>query len=287
MDNSLYINYNGQLFLETEKIFSANNRAFKYGDAIFETIRITNGKFCFLSDHFERLKKGIDFLQMKSCNLNFKELTQQMEELVTKNNISQGGRLRITVFREAEGFYIPINQSCAYVIEVKPIDLNHYELNAEGLKIDIYNTYKRSTSKLSNIKTTNDIPQILAGLYTIENQLDDCVILNKHNRIVETTSSNIFLYKKNNIYTPSLDEGCMDGVMRKQILKIAEKLKINIFEGMLNANVLLQTDEVFLTNVVKGVQWVKTFKEKTYTNEAAQVFVNELNKMQNKPVNQI
>jgi len=267
------------LFLETEKIFSVNNRAFKYGDAIFETIRIMNGKLCFLSDHFERLQKGIDFLQMKSCNLNFEELTKQMEELIVKNNINKGGRLRITVFREADGFYIPLNQSCAYVIEVKPIDLNHYELNSAGLTIDIYNTYKRSTSKLSNIKTTNDIPQILAGLYTIEHQLDDCIILNKHNRIVETTSSNIFLYKKNNIYTPSLDEGCMDGVMRKQILKIAEKLKINIFEGMLNANVLLQTDEVFLTNVVKGVQWVKTFKEKTYTNEAAKMFVYELNKL--------
>jgi branched-chain amino acid aminotransferase len=279
LDNQLYINYNGKLFLETENIFSANNRAFKYGDAIFETIRIINGKLCFLSDHFERLQKGIDFLQMKPCNLNFEELTKQMEELIVKNNINKGGRLRITVFREAEGFYIPLNQSCGFVIEVKPIDLNHYELNAAGLTIDIYNTYKRSTSKLSNIKTTNDIPQILAGLYTIENQLDDCIILNKHNRIVETTSSNIFLYKKNNIYTPSLDEGCMDGVMRKQILRIAEKLKINIFEGMLNANVLLQTDEVFLTNVVKGVQWVKTFKEKTYTNEAAQVFVNELNKL--------
>jgi len=279
LNNQLYINYNGKLFLETENIFSANNRAFKYGDAIFETIRIINGKLIFLSDHFERLQKGINFLQMKTCNLNFEELTKQMEELIVKNNINKGGRLRITVFREAEGFYIPLNQSCGYVIEVKPIDLNHYKLNSAGLTIDIYNTYKRSTSKLSNIKTTNDIPQILAGLYTIENQLDDCIILNKHNRIVETTSSNIFLYKKNNIYTPSLDEGCMDGVMRKQILRIAEKLKINIFEGMLNANVLLQTDEVFLTNVVKGVQWVKTFKEKTYTNEAAQVFVNELNKL--------
>ena len=279
MDNQLYINYNGKLFLETENIFSANNRAFKYGDAIFETIRIINGKLIFLSDHFERLKKGMDFLQFKNCEMSFEDITKQMEELITKNNLKKGGRVRLTVFREAEGFYTPFNEKCGYVIEVKPIEINHYNLNEEGLTIDIYNLHRRSTSKLSNIKTTNDIPQILAGLYALENNLDDCIILNKHNRIVETTNSNIFLYKKNNIYTPSLDEGCMDGVMRKQILKIAEKLKINIFEGMLNANVLLQTDEVFLTNVVKGVQWVKTFKEKTYTNEAAKMFVDELNKL--------
>lgn len=264
--------------METENIFTVNNRAFKYGDAIFETIRVLDGKLCFLPDHFERLKKGMDFLQFKNCEITFETLIKQIEDLVVKNNIKKGGRVRLTVFREAEGFYTPFNEKCGYVIEAKPIEQNHYSLNPDGLIIDIYNLHRRSTSKLSNIKTTNDIPQILAGLYALENNLDDCIILNKHNRIVETTNSNIFLYKKNNIYTPSLDEGCMDGVMRKQILKIAEKLKINIFEGMLNANVLLQTDEVFVTNVVRGVQWVKTFKEKNYTNEASQVFVNELNK---------
>lgn len=279
MDKTLYINYNGKLFLETENIFTVNNRAFKYGDAIFETIRVLDGKLCFLPNHFERLKKGMDFLQFKNCEITFETLIKQIEDLVLKNNIKKGGRVRLTVFREAEGFYTPFNEKCGYVIEAKPIEQNHYSLNEDGLVIDIYNLHRRSTSKLSNIKTTNDIPQILAGLYALENNLDDCIILNKHNRIVETTNSNIFLYKKNNIYTPSLDEGCMDGVMRKQILKIAEKLKINIFEGMLNANVLQQTDEVFLTNVVRGVQWVKTFKEKTYTNEAAKMFVNELNKI--------
>ena len=279
MGKTLYINYNGKLFVETENIFTVNNRAFKYGDAIFETIRVLDGKLCFLSDHFERLKKGMDFLQFKNCEITFETLITQIEDLVVKNNIKKGGRVRLTVFREAEGFYTPFNEKCGYVIEAKPIEQNHYSLNEDGLVIDIYNLHRRSTSKLSNIKTTNDIPQILAGLYALENNLDDCIVLNKHNRIVETTNSNIFLYKKNNIYTPSLDEGCMDGVMRKQILKIAEKLKINIFEGMLNANVLQQTDEVFLTNVVRGVQWVRTFKEKTYTNEAAKIFVNELNKI--------
>lgn len=279
MNNTLYINYNGKLFLETENIFTVNNRAFKYGDAIFETIRIIDGKLCFLSDHFGRLKKGMDFLQFKNCEMSFEDITKQMEELITKNNLKKGARVRLTVFREADGFYTPLNEKCGYVIEAKPIETNHYILNEKGLLVDIYNLHRRSTSKLSNIKTTNDIPQILAGLYALENNLDDCIILNKHNRIVETTNSNIFLYKKNNIYTPSLDEGCMDGIMRKQILKIAEKLKINIFEGMLNANVLLQADEVFLTNVVKGVQWVKTFKEKNYTNEATKMFVDELNKI--------
>ncbi|MCC7331415.1 MAG: aminotransferase class IV [Flavobacteriales bacterium] len=278
MTKKSYIIFNGKLLSNTEKIFSVNNRAFKYGDALFETIRIIDGKLCFLNDHFERLKKGMKYLQMKSDSFCFEKAANEMLELINKNKIKEGGRLRITLFREADGFYVPLNQSTGYVIEVKSIDINQYQLNKEGLKIDLYNQYQRQASRLSNIKTTNAIPQILAGTFCIDNKLDDCIIVNEHQRLVETTSSNIFLYKKNSIYTPSLDEGCMDGILRKQILKIAEKNRINIFEGTLNANLLLQTDEVFLTNVVRGVQWVKSYKEKTYTNEAALKFVDEINK---------
>ena len=184
MNKTLYINYNGNLFLETENIFTVNNRAFKYGYEILENIRIIDGKLCFLSDHFDRLKKGMDFLQFKNCEMSFEDITKQMEELITKNNLKKGARVRLTVFREADGFYTPLNEKCGYVIEAKPIETNHYILNEKGLLVDIYNLHRRSTSKLSNIKTTNDIPQILAGLYALENNLDDSIILNKHNKII-------------------------------------------------------------------------------------------------------
>ena len=102
-------------------------------------------------------------------------------------------------------------------------------------------------------------------------------MLNKHGRIAEATSSNVFLYKNNNIYTPSLDEGCVAGVMRKQILRIAEKLNINIFEGMVNGSMLQQADELFLTNAVKGIQWVESYKDKQYINETIKQIIEELN----------
>ncbi|TXB65891.1 4-amino-4-deoxychorismate lyase [Vicingus serpentipes] len=277
MKNESYINYNGKLFASDEQIFSINNRAFKYGDALFETIRVVNGKLCFVEDHFKRLKQGVELLKMKSSNISFNDVKVQIEELLVKNNIKEGGRVRLTVFRDAEGFYQPINEKKAYVIEAKSIDNNYFELNVNGLKVDIYSEQKRSTSKLSNIKTTNSLQQILAGIYCKENELDECLMLNKHGRIAEAMSSNVFLYKNNNIYTSSLEEGCIDGVMRKQILKIAAKMNINIFEGMVNGSMLLQADELFLTNAVKGIQWVESFKEKQYTNETIQLLINELN----------
>jgi len=279
LSNQLYINYNGTLYKNEEQIFTINNRAFKYGDALFETVRVINGKLCFLEDHFKRLKFGVELLKMKSSNISFQDLKTQMEELLIKNNINKGGRVRLTVFRDAEGFYQPLNEKKSYVIEAKPVTDNLYKINDKGLVVDIFDEQRRSTSKLSNIKTTNSIQQILAGIYCKENNLDECLMLNKHGRIAEASCSNVFLYKNNNIYTPALEEGSMDGVMRRQVLRIAEKLKVNIFEGMVNGSMLLQADELFLTNAVRGIQWVESFKQKKYTNEAAQNFVIELNQL--------
>jgi len=139
LSNKLYINYNGQFFGAEESIFTIDNRGFKYGDALFETIRIKDGKPCFIEDHFTRLKKGMELLKMETTALSFKGLQDQILELIQKNNLNQGGRVRITVFRNGDGFYTPEENSKSYVIEAKPINNNAYVLNEKGLTIDIYN----------------------------------------------------------------------------------------------------------------------------------------------------
>ena len=280
MSASLYINFNGFLYEEDEKVFTVNNRAFKYGDALFETIRIINGEPCFLEDHFIRLKKGMKVLKMHAGTISFNELEDQIIRLIEKNHIKKGGRVRLTVFRSSDGFYTPEgDEGISYVIEALPLKEDIYELNEKGISIDIYDELKRSRNKLSQIKTTNNIPYVLAGIYKRENNLDDCMVLNDNDRIVEAISSNIFLYKNNNLYTPSLDEGCIDGVMRRQILKIAKELKINVFEGMVNGNMLLQADELFLTNAIKGIEWVVAYRGKRYFNKATKEIVEQLNKL--------
>ena len=276
----MYINFNSFLYEEDEKVFTVNNRAFKYGDALFETIRIINGEPCFLEDHFIRLKKGMKVLKMHAGTISFNELEDQIIRLIEKNHIKKGGRVRLTVFRSSDGFYTPEgDEGISYVIEALPLKEDIYELNEKGISIDIYDELKRSRNKLSQIKTTNNIPYVLAGIYKRENNLDDCMVLNDNDRIVEAISSNIFLYKNNNLYTPSLDEGCIDGVMRRQILKIAKELKINVFEGMVNGNMLLQADELFLTNAIKGIEWVVAYRGKRYFNKATKEIVEQLNKL--------
>jgi len=130
---------------------------------------------------------------------------------------------------------------------------------------------------LSLIKTTNKIPHVLTGIYKKENELDECLVINQHGRIVEAISANIFLYRSNNLYTPSLDEGCMDGVMRRQVLRLAKEMNINVSEGMLTASMLLQADELFLTNVISGLSWVGSYKQKRYYNTATKEILERLN----------
>jgi len=277
MSNSLYINYNGFLYMDDEKVFNVKNRAFKYGDALFESIRIIDGEPCYLEDHFIRLKKGMTVLKMRSANISFNELKDQIAKLIEKNHINLGGRIRLTVFRSGNGLYTPENEGKSYVIEAAPYKDNNYLLNDKGLNIDVYNELRRHRNILSQIKTTNNIPHVLAGIYKKENDLDDCIILNDQGRIVEALSSNIFLYKNNNLYTPSLDEGCMDGIMRKQVLSAAKQMNINVFEGMLNGSMLLQADEMFLTNAIKGIQWVVSYRQKRYFNKATKEVLLNLN----------
>jgi len=277
LSSHLYINVDGFLYKEDEPVFKISNRAFKYGDALFETIRIVNGEPQFLEDHFIRLKKGMQILKMPAGVLSFSQLKDQIVKLIEKNHIKYGGRIRLTVFRSGEGLYAPENQGKSFAIEAFPIASNKYCLNEKGLTIDVYNDLKIHRNFLSQIKTTNKIPQVLTGIYKTENNLDDCLVLNDQGRIAEALSSNIFLYKNNNLYTPSLEEGCMDGVMRKQVLKIANELSINVFEGMLNGSMLLQADEMFLTNAISGIQWVVSYRQKRYFNTAAKEILEQLN----------
>ena len=277
MSSHLYINVDGFLYKEDEPVFKITNRAFKYGDALFETIRIVNGEPQFLEDHFIRLKKGMQILKMPAGGISFSELKDQIVRLIEKNHIKHGGRIRLTVFRSGGGLYAPENQGKSFAIEAIPLESNKYGLNEKGLTIDVYNDLKIHRNFLSQIKTTNKIPQVLTGIYKTENNLDDCLVLNDQGRIAEALSSNIFLYKNNNLYTPSLDEGCMDGVMRKQVLKIAKERNINVFEGMLNGSMLLQADEMFLTNAISGIQWVVSYRQKRYFNTAAKEILEQLN----------
>lgn len=256
-----------------------NNRGFRYGDALFETIRVINGIPCFVEDHLKRLRKGATTLKMHiNGSLQFNDFYNEIEELLKKNNIAKGGRIRITLFRDGGGLYAPSRNNISWVTEVKALDNNYYHLNDNGLVVDLYEEVRRTPSVLSEIKTTNCIPYVLSGIYKDENNLDDCLVLNNKGNIAEAISSNIFLYQNGSLYTPPISEGCMDGVMRKQIIRIAtDELGLTVHEDPLAVGYLRRVDEVFLTNSINGIQWVSAFREKRFFNDTSRKLINSLN----------
>jgi branched-subunit amino acid aminotransferase/4-amino-4-deoxychorismate lyase len=274
----LSINLNGKLHQEFEPVILANNRAFRYGDGLFETIRVATGKIRFLDRHLSRLVSSMELLKMDVppfFNVPFFE--EKIAELLTQNKITEGGRVRLTVFRNEGALYEPETNAVSYLIEASPIDHNLYMLNENGLVVDLYNEFKKPLNRMSCIKSNNALVYVMAGIFKNENKLDDCILLNERFNITEAISSNLFAAKNGVLYTAPIAEGCLDGIMRSEILNIAKENRIAVYEVTMAMNVMLNSDEIFLTNAIRGVRWVGTYRAKKYSNKMAEKLISLLN----------
>ncbi|HRG02352.1 MAG TPA: aminotransferase class IV [Bacteroidia bacterium] len=275
-----YCIYNGHLISFYEPAISFSNRAFRYGDSVFESIRYTNGKIMFLADHVKRIKLSMTTLRMNvPAEFTTGNIEQLIFHLLEQNNIKQDARIRLTVFRNEGGFYTPETNDISFLIESEVLENTGYQLNQKGLWVDVYAEIKKQVNKISNIKTGSALLYVMAGITKTSLRLDDCLLVNDNGNIIESISSNIFVVKNGTLYTAPISDGCVDGVMRKQILTIAAQHKILTFEQPLTVHTLTNGDEVFLTNAIKGIQWVGQFKNKFYTNQKAVFFTDKLNEL--------
>jgi branched-chain amino acid aminotransferase len=275
-----YCIYNGHVISLYEPAISFSNRAFRYGDSLFESIRYTNGKIMFLSDHVKRIKLSMTTLRMNvPAEFTTGNIEQLIIHLLVQNNIKKEARIRLTVFRNEGGFYTPDTNDISFLIESEALETDGYTLNQKGLWVDIYTEIKKQINKISNIKTGNALLYVMAGITKTSLKLDDCLLVNDNGNIIESISSNIFVVKNGTLYTSPITDGCIDGIMRKQILGIAAQNKILTFEQTLTVHALTNGDEVFLTNAIKGIQWVGQFKNKFYTNQKSVFFTEKLNEL--------
>ena len=274
-----FINYNGDNFKQETFSLSYNNRAFKYGDGVFETIRTANKKPLFLNEHFTRLFYGMKLLKFDFDSDILKiELEKSILLLLNANKHFAASRIRITIFRDGEGLYTPQTNKFNYLIESQELETNEFTLNKKGYKIDIFKDVKLRYSEFSSIKTLNSLPYILAGIYKNENKLDDCLLVNSLNTIVEAISSNLFLVKDKTIITPGLNEGGINGITKNVIIDIALANKFSLIEDAdVRETDLLNADEVFLTNSISGITWVGAYKNKRYFNKTAKLLLKDLN----------
>ena len=262
-----YFNYNGKIYPNGSAVIAENNRGFRYGDGLFETMKCVHGQGQFIDEHFARLWRGMGLLQFDLSKLFTPDLLEdQILGLVKKNRHHKTARIRLTVFRGDGGLYDDIDHKPNYLVQSWALPDDSGSWNSNGLVLGMYEDVKKSRDILSNVKHNNFLPYTMAALFAKKQKWNDAVLLNTESRICDTTIANIFLIKGDTIYTPSLAEGCIAGIMRKNILQQLAQNNIPFIEGELTVEDMLQADEVFLSNSIYHIRWVQNFGDKKYSN---------------------
>ena len=262
-----WLNLNGNYVEEKTPVIRADNRAFRYGDGLFETMKVVVGSIRLRDLHFERLFKGMETLQiMLQGFINADLFEEQIRKTILKNRISGPARVRLTVYRGDGGLYDFNNTSAGYVIQVWSLSSSSMSMNDSGLKVGLYEGGRKAVDELSNIKSNNYLVYVMGAIQARKYQHNDCIILNTNGRVCDSTIANVFYVKDGTIFTPTLSEGCVAGVMRSYLLSQLPSQGYNVIEKETTTEDLLNADEMFLTNAVSGLRWVGEFKEKKYVN---------------------
>lgn len=278
---SSYISLNGKLHQSDAPLFTVNNRSFRYGDALFETIKCINGTPLFLEAHLQRLYAGMEVLDYDWNDQLLKSvINEDAKRLLARNRFNEGARLRITVFRNEGGLFTPSTNEVSVLLETW-LDVNEYQLNTEGLSLGVFEDIFKPIHAFSSLKSANALLFVKAGISKTKQQVDDVVILNSKGLVCETVSSNIFMVIHNRLVTPPITEGCLPGIMRQNVLALADTLGMEVLETPVGINALEQAEEVFTTNAISGAQWIKGYEKKRYFHKVSGQIILELNKAVN------
>ncbi|MEO6546503.1 MAG: aminodeoxychorismate lyase [Ferruginibacter sp.] len=274
-----YFIYNGKFHQQGSAIIRADNRGLRFGDGVFETMTMTNGDILFEDEHFSRLWKSMKILEFElPKHFTVEQLQNEIKNLAKKNQHTNHARIRLTIVRGDGGLYDALNHFPNYIIETWPLTQDTGQWNSNGLVLGIYEGTKKSCDILSNLKHNNYLPNVLAALAAKKLKWNDAILLNANGRICETTIGNIFIVKDGVIYTPSLSEGCIAGIMRRAVIKNLQSDNLSMFEKHINTEDLINADEVFVTNSVYKLRWVKSIGERTYHNAVSQKIFASLSK---------
>lgn len=259
----MLISNNGVLTHSDDKLFCVSHRITKYGDGFFESIKLFNRKPQLFQLHYDRLIRASKLFHLpmkdKWTQAFFEE---HLEWLCLKNGWSNA-RCRIVFYRDSEGFYTPNSDRAGFVIEMTEGDKS-YVLNDIGFKMGAYTQILKASNFTSFFKNLSSINYVLAGIYARDNKFDSVFLFNEFGNISEAFNANVFLINGNDVSTPALSEYCVDGVMRQHIILSLKNLDYNIFETSISEEDLLQAEEVFLTNAIRGIIWVESYKQSIY-----------------------
>jgi branched-chain amino acid aminotransferase len=273
------LNFNGKLIHNSE---ISGNRGLQYGDAIFETIKVSAGKILFWEDHYFRLMASMRILRME-IPMNF--TPEFLEEEIQKtckglDENSSAYRIKIIVWRKEGGKYTPATNEVDYLVMAEALENPFYSLSEDAYVVELYKDHFINSGLLSTLKTTNKIINVLGSIYAMENEYDNCFLLNEKKNIIEVLNGNIFVVNGYTIKTPPLSDGCLNGILRKQIIGIInDHPDFIIEEASVSPFELQKADELFITNTIVGIQSITNYRKKEYRDTLAKELIGKLNLM--------
>lgn len=275
------INSNGNLVPSSDAGLSFFNRGFSYGDALFETVKAVGNKLLFWEDHYFRLMASMRLLRMEiPMTFTPEYFVDQCVQLIQAQEVnSPAWRLRLTVFRDSGGRYTPDHNRVAFVIGCKPLSQDRFSDEVTSYTVDLYKDHYVQAGMLPNLKTNNKILNVLGSIFAKENDLDNCILVNDNKEVVEALQSNLFLLFRQEIHTPPLTSGCLDGIIRKQIIRLSKDLNLTLKETAINPFDLQKADELWLSNSIQGIRAVTNYRRKTYQSQLYPEAVALLNQM--------
>jgi len=272
-------NLNGYIIRNKHLGIQVNNRGLNYGDGLFESIKFANNRLNFWEDHYFRLMASMRIVRMEiPMNFSPEYLEEEIRKTLAANKLQEkSARVKFLVVRKAGGFYTPDTNQVDFLITTDEIASNTYQLNEKGLNIELYKDFYKNSGLLSTIKTTSAQLYSVASIFRKENDFDECLLLNERKEVVEAISANIFILKGDDLITPPLESGCLKGIMRKKIIEFAPQINLNVKEEVFSPFALQKADEVWLSNSIKGLQWVGQYRKKNYTSEKAAAMLKKIN----------
>ena len=274
------INLDGKLVKKENAKLSVLNRGFAYGDSVFETIRVVSGKIMFWEDHYFRLMASMRIMRMEiPSNFSPEFLEEEIKNVIDANDLSTSPvRIKFSVYRLQGGYYTPATREIGYVISTEKMENSFYLFNDESYEIELFKDHYVTSGLLSTIKSNNRAVNVLGSIYASENGYDNCLLLNEKKSVVEALNGNLFLVKGTTIKTPPISDGVLNGIIRKQLINILKKTEeYTLEETSISPFELQKADELFITNVAKGIQPVSKYRKKEYAHKVSKELLSKLN----------
>jgi branched-chain amino acid aminotransferase len=257
-----------------------DNRAFQYGDAVFETLRVSGGKVYFWEDHYFRLMASMRIMRMEipmAFTPEFLEATI-LDAVSALEKTAPAYRAKLIVWRKPGGKYRPEQREVDFSVLVEDLAQPFYTLSEGAYEVELFKDHFVTSGLLATLKTNNRALNILGAIFAEENGYENCLLLNEKKQVVEALNGNLFLVSGYTIKTPPLADGCLNGIARKQLLKILAQLPDYIVEERsISPFDLQKADELFITNVIAGIQPISKYRKKEYGSSVAKELLAKLN----------